>query len=58
MATCSAMVAITGSRRVGVELACESASVQAGQVPGELDHHALQAEAQAEGRDLVLAGVA
>ena len=57
MATCSAMVAITGCGRRGLELVRVGA-LQPGQVAGDLDHHALQTQAEAEDRDLVLAGVA
>ena len=48
---------MTGCGGVGVELGGVGA-LEAGDVAGVLDHHALQAEAQAEGRDAVLAGVA
>ena len=44
-------------RGVRVELG-RAGLLEAGDVAGVLDHHALQAEAQAEGRDAVLAGVA
>ena len=43
-----------GELGVGVELARRRA-LEAGDVAGVLDHHALQAEAQAEGRDALLA---
>ena len=53
---CSSMRSITGcgvtvsnSRGVG--------ALESGEVTGDLDHHHLQAEAQPEARDLVLAGV-
>ena len=41
--------------RVGIELG-GGRVVDAGDVPGVLDHHALQAQAQAEGGDALLAG--
>ena len=56
MSSWSAIVAMTGWAASLVELQRVGA-VQAGQVPGHLDRHALQAEAQAQGRDAVLAGV-
>ena len=49
-------MAITGCGVAGSNSA-EFASVEPGQVPGGLDHHALQAEAQPERRDAALAGV-
>ena len=52
----SAMVAITGSAAFGVELGRVGAA-EAGQVAGRLDDDALQAKAQAEGRDPVDPGV-
>ena len=54
---CSSMRSITGCGRVRVELARVGAG-EAALVAGELDHRALQAEAQAEERDAVLAGEA
>ena len=50
------MVAITGCGAARVELGRVGA-VEPGEVPGGLDHHALQAEAQAERRDAARAGV-
>ncbi len=52
----SAMVEMTGCLVSGSNSA-ELASVDAGQVAGRLDDHALHAEADAEQRDLVLPGV-
>ena len=50
------MVAMTGWLASGSN-SVEPGFAEAGYVPGELDHHALQTQAQPEGRDLVLAGV-
>src|SRR5687768_10640699 len=43
-------------RRIGRELAAVG-SVESCKVPSDLDHHALQAEAESQDRDLVLTGV-
>ena len=56
IATWSAIVAMTGCGVSRIELG-RAGAVEAGQVPRGLDHHALQAEAQAERRDAALAGV-
>ena len=53
---CSSMVAITGSEVSGSN-SVESAVLEAEHAAAVLDHHALQAEAQAQGRDAVGAGV-
>lgn len=57
MSTCSAMVAITGSGLLGSN-SLEAAASMPARFLAEPDHHALQAEAQAERRDPVLTGVA
>ena len=54
--SCSAIVAMTGSSQPGWN-SVESAPGDAGLVPGVLDHHALQAQAQPERGDAVRAGV-
>ena len=53
----SAMRSMTGCG-VSESNSVEFAPLQAGQVPGDVDHHHLQAEAEPEAGDVVLAGVA
>ena len=50
------MVAITGCGVAGLNSLLSAPSSPA-RLPGDLDHHALQAEAEPEDRDLVLPGV-